>query len=169
MRSHTPLRAQTHEPRMRALVLAVTLRQVTPARSRAQHPQNSVHKLPVVRCRTPHMLRTSRKNVLDPQPLCFAQLVSTRHPATATSPNKKSEVHMWIRPRTTAVEIFRTRRVRPPKGEAIYGFSSNTVVMGLTTSCAASPLDEYASQGTANCLGEGSSEMASTLGVSRSR
>ncbi len=47
-----------------------------PAGSGTKHPQNPVHELAVVGCSTANMLHSTRKRVLDPLPLTFAQLIS---------------------------------------------------------------------------------------------
>ncbi len=74
-----------HEPRMHALVLAVTLRKIMPTGPRTKHPRYSVDELAIVRCSTANMLHSARKRVLDPLPLPFAQLISTRHATSATN------------------------------------------------------------------------------------
>ena len=49
---------------MHGLVLAVTLRKITPPCSQTQHTQHAVDKLTVFYCRPPYMLHAVRKKVL---------------------------------------------------------------------------------------------------------
>jgi hypothetical protein len=79
---------------MHALVLAIALGKIVPARTGTEHPEHCINEQqycineqPVICCRTPHMLQPTRKRVLDPMPLRFAQLVPTRcHTPSQTNP-----------------------------------------------------------------------------------
>ena len=81
-----------HETLVHAFILAVTLRKVSPSRSRAQYPQHAVHKETVISCGAAHMLLAPRKKILDLLPLQITQFITTwRHILTATpiNPNAK--------------------------------------------------------------------------------
>src|SRR6202011_64945 len=83
---------------MYALVLAITFRQVVPARSAAQYPQHAVHKQPVVSRGPAHMFLASRQKILDLLPLHITQLVTARHTPTSAASSGPRKVYMSIPP-----------------------------------------------------------------------
>jgi hypothetical protein len=96
---------------MHALVLAIALGKIVPARTGTEHPEHCINEQqycineqPVICCRTPHMLQPTRKRVLDPMPLRFAQLVPTMcHSPSQTKSSNRCKDYMWIPPRTLDV------------------------------------------------------------------
>lgn len=73
-----------HKALMHALVLDKTLRQVGPARSRAQYPQHAVDEKPVVSCGTTLRFVPARKKILDLLSLQITQFITVwRHSSIA--------------------------------------------------------------------------------------
>jgi hypothetical protein len=71
----------------------ILLRQLTPLRTRAQHPQHTVQYRPRVMPRTTTVIRPPRpaQNRLDDQPLFIGQLPASCHAAFAGSHRAISE------------------------------------------------------------------------------
>ena len=74
-----------HKTLMHALVFAVAFRQVAPPRSAAQNPQHPIDEVAVISRGAAHMLLAPGKEIPDPLPLRFVQLVSARHTSTSAA------------------------------------------------------------------------------------
>jgi len=71
------------EALMDGFVLAVALGKIVPVCSGAQHPENSVHKQPIVSARAPRIALLARKQIFNPPPLRIRQFIPPGHPTSS--------------------------------------------------------------------------------------